>query len=331
MVANIIAQTAPDNRQTRKEELIAAIEAEDPDMTTLAGAATDLFNLMLTEEVTDQNFSDFDSITAETSDTDTSDTGGTEGDAGDGSVFSPLVGVACKFDAEFGDSALDDLYVNGALELPSLQPIAEALGRDEALPDAFKTLFPDGIQPLVGGQPLRTLTDDSGRYYLAVPPNTEGFVSCAPQPDLSIATFIEPRQPDTILTGQHVLPPTDLFTTLIIPQLAAQDRQQTEVNFFNDIGLLGNINGPVRVETTQTSDGQLVVDTAGETCTLLVDSPQDGNIQYVAAGAVSFISTVLFKTFLIETRGPTTAAYGDILGNVLRRTDAATGLPNVTV
>ncbi len=87
----------------------------------------------------------------------------------------------------------------------------------------------------------------------------------------------------------------------------------------------------MRIDTIQASDGQLIVDTAGPTCTLLVDSPQDGDINYVAAGAVSFISTVLFKTFLIETRGPTTAAYGDILGDVLRRTDMATGLPNVTV
>lgn len=329
VVANIIAQTAPGNRQARKKELITALEAEEPDMTTLAGAATDLFNLMLAEEITDQDFSDFDS--AEDSGTDAPDGGGIEGDAGDGSVFSPLVGATCKFDAEFGDSALDDLYVNGAVELPNLQSIAAQLGSDAALPGAFKALFPDGIQSLVNGQPLRTTTDDSGRYYLAAPPNTEGLVSCAQQPDLSISAFIEPRQPDAILTDQRVLPPTELFTKLIIPQLAAQDRQQTEVNFFDDIGLLGNINGPVRVETTQTPDGQLIVDTAGGTCALFVDSPQDGNIKYVAAGAVSFISTVLFKTFLIETRGPTTAAYGDILGTVLRRTDAATGLPDVTV
>ncbi len=245
VVANIIAQSAPDDRQARKEELMADLEAEEPDMTTLAGAATTLFNLMLAEQVTDQDFSDFDSAGTEISDTDTPDSGGIEGDVGDGSVFSPLASATCKFDAESGDSALDDLYVNGALDLPNLQSIADQVGQNDALPGAFNRLFPDGIQPLVNGQPLRTLTSDSGRYFLAVPPNTEGFVSCTPQIDLSISTFIEPRPPNAILTEQHVLPPTELFSTLIIPQLNAQDRQQTEVNFFDDIGLLGNINNTV--------------------------------------------------------------------------------------
>ncbi|ETX00045.1 MAG: hypothetical protein ETSY1_12650 [Candidatus Entotheonella factor] len=248
VVANIIAQEFPSDPQTRKEELLAELAAEEPDMTALAGAATDLFNQMLEAQITDENFSDINGEDAEDSPADTPDSGGVEGDAGDGSVFSPLVDATCIFDSNFlGDSALDDLFSNGALELPGLQPIAAGFGSDPSLPGAFRRYFPYGIQPLVGGEPLRTVTDDSGRYFLEVPPDTEGFVSCALQPDLSISTFIEPRLPDVILTDQHVLPPTELFTKLILPQLAAQDRQPTEANFFDDIGALGEINGPVRV------------------------------------------------------------------------------------
>ncbi len=332
VVANIIAQTNPPDPQARKEELMAALADEEVDMTMLGGAATELFNEMLEAQITDQNFSEISAEEPAPGDTANPDNGGTEGDAGDGSVFSPLVGATCKFDGNFiGDSALDDLFSNGALELPSLQPVAAALGQDTSLSKSFKRYFPYGMQPLVDGHPLRTLTDDSGRYFLAVPPKTEGFVSCALQPDLSISTFIEPRQFDVILTDQNVLPPTELFTKLIVPQLAEQDRQPTEVNFFRDIGKLGDINGPVRVETTQTSDGQIIVDTEGETCALLVNSPQEGGIEYVAAGAVSFYASALFKALLIETRGLTTATYGGILGAVLRRTDEATGLPNAVV
>lgn len=47
VVANIIAQTTPPDPQARKEELLAQLAAEEPDMTALAGAATELFNQML--------------------------------------------------------------------------------------------------------------------------------------------------------------------------------------------------------------------------------------------------------------------------------------------
>ncbi len=93
----------------------------------------------------------------------------------------------------------------------------------------------------------------------------------------------------------------------------------------------GRLTGQYESYTIQAADGQLVVDTDGETCDLLVESPQAGRIQYVAAGAVSFYASALFKALLIETRGLTTATYGSILGNVLHRTDPATGLPNAVV
>ena len=55
LVANIIAQTMPPNPQTRKFELLAALEAQDPDLTMLAGAATALFQALLRSRSTMSN------------------------------------------------------------------------------------------------------------------------------------------------------------------------------------------------------------------------------------------------------------------------------------
>lgn len=333
VVANIIAQTTPPGSASSQGRAAGPVGCGRARHDGLGRSGNGIIQSDARRaQITDEDFSDINGETVDDSPADAPDNGGVEGDAGDGSVFSPLVDATCAFDGSFlGDYALDDLFLNGTLELPNLQPIAAELGSDPSLPGAFRRYFPYGIQPLVGGQPLRTMTDGSGRYFLEVPPDTEGFVSCALQRDLSISTFIEPRPPGVILTDQNVLPPTELFTKLILPQLAEQDRQPTEANFFDDIGALGEINGPVQVDTILGSDGQLVVDTDGETCDLLVESAQAGGIQYVAAGAVSFYASALFKALLIETRGLPTATYGSILGNVLRRTDPATGLPNAVV
>src|SRR5206468_3334785 len=47
VIAEILAQTAPSDLQARKAELVAALQAHDPDLTLLVKAATDLFNAML--------------------------------------------------------------------------------------------------------------------------------------------------------------------------------------------------------------------------------------------------------------------------------------------
>ena len=49
VIAEILQQrqTAPSDLQARKAELLAALQAHDPDLTMLVNAATDLFNAML--------------------------------------------------------------------------------------------------------------------------------------------------------------------------------------------------------------------------------------------------------------------------------------------
>src|SRR5262245_28833004 len=47
VIAEILAQTPSATLQTRKAQLVAALQAHDPDLTVLVSAAIDLFNAML--------------------------------------------------------------------------------------------------------------------------------------------------------------------------------------------------------------------------------------------------------------------------------------------
>jgi hypothetical protein len=130
-----------------------------------------------------------------------------------------------------------------------------------------------------------------------------------------------------------VSPPSQIFTTFIIPQLTGQDSQAVERNFLTDIGALNTPSGGiVRVETIATPEGRVIADTNGDglVCSLLIDYPQAGDIQYVAAGATSYTAIVLFKALLIEARNPPAASYETILTNLLTRQDA-TGNPRVEI
>ena len=112
-----------------------------------------------------------------------------------------------------------------------------------------------------------------------------------------------------------------------------QDSQAVESNFLTDIGALKTPSGGiVRVETVATPDGKMIADTDGDglVCSLLIDSPQAGGIQYVGAGAMSYTAVALFKALLIEARNPASASYETILTNVLTRKDA-TGSPRVEI
>src|SRR5262245_11729058 len=57
MLAQMLAQMAPSDLQARKAELVAALQADDPDLTVLVKAATDLFNTMLQQQITAVDFS----------------------------------------------------------------------------------------------------------------------------------------------------------------------------------------------------------------------------------------------------------------------------------
>jgi hypothetical protein len=75
----------------------------------------------------------------------------------------------CEFTPHLqGNSALADLR-DGAVDRPELQRIASRVPQGATLGEAFARLFPEGLPPLVKGQPLRTRTDAHGAYFLPVP------------------------------------------------------------------------------------------------------------------------------------------------------------------
>jgi hypothetical protein len=208
MIANIIATTQPADLQRRKTELLDALAGQDPDLSLMAGAATTLFNAMLQNQIADVDFTPLSRMGDDNAGGG-SDGGGVSGSAGDAADFSPLQDVLCEFTPHLqGNSALADV-LDGTVDRPELQRIASGLPQGAALSAAFARLFPDGLQPLVAGQPLRTRTDANGAYFLPVPRSTSGFVSCATRSDLALATFVRGRQAGETLTNQNVLPPSE--------------------------------------------------------------------------------------------------------------------------
>src|SRR5262249_54346971 len=177
-IAEILRQSTlpPSNLLARKAELLAALQAREPDLTALVKAATDLFNAMVQQQVTAVDFSSSSS----TDDGDTSspgsgtgsvggdDSGGIAGATGDGAELSPFANAQCEFVLDpQGDTALADLLLDGALDRPDLQVIAANFKRDASLQKASARFFPQGIQLLgSNGQPLRTTTDAQGTDFL---------------------------------------------------------------------------------------------------------------------------------------------------------------------
>lgn len=347
VIATIIAQAAPAHPQGRKAELLAALAAQDPDLTMLTVAATALFNAMRQHQIMDVAFSTHVSEGGgEGPDAGEGSTGGggsavVEGSAGgvggavgDGAELSPLVSVPCEFVLHpQGDSALEDLLDDGTLGRPELHAIAAEVRQDAALQRAFTRLFPYGVQPLDRhGLPLRTTTDQQGQYFLPVPSDTPGFVHCKPRPALTVATFVRARQAGETLTDQHVSPPGLFFAAFLVPLLPPQDVQAVANNFLTDIGDLRRATqGIVRVETVETPQGRLVADTDGDgvVCSLL-EGRQAASIQYPPAAAAAYTATILFKALLIEARQPAMANYEALLADIFLRT-TTTGSPRLDI
>jgi hypothetical protein len=343
LIANNIVQTAASDPEGLKVELLAALEAQNPDLTMLAGAATALFNALLQAQITDVDFGagsgDNGGEESGGSDEDSgggSSNGGIDGEAGDGTEASPLANAQVEFVLDSrGDTALENLLLDGSLDSdrPELQAIAANVQQDARIKEAFARVFTHGMQPLVNGQPLRTTTDATGRYFLPVLPNTPGFVRVAPTPNLTISTFVRGRQPGETLTQQNVSPALHVFTAFIIPQLTFQDVQAVQDNFRADIGDLEvPTAGIVRLETVATPAGREIADIDGDglVCSLRINNPQEGFIDYVDAGATSYTAIALYKALLVEARNPASASYEAILADVLTRTDA-TGTARVEV
>ena len=321
VLANILAETPSADRQRRKTELLNTLGGQDPDLSLLAGAATALFNAMLQSQITDVDFTPL-FPTSDGGDSGGSD-GGVNGGVGDGAELSPLPEVLCEFTPHLqGNSALADV-LDGVVDRPELQRIASRVPQGPTLGNAFARFFPEGLPPLVKGQPLRTRTDANGAYFLPVPPSTPGFVFCAARANLALATFVRGRQVGETLTDQHVSPPSEFFAALLQPLFPGQEVPSIEENFLSDIGYLREPSrGVVRLETVQTADGLHIADTDGDgvVCSF-VGGPQAADILYLPTGGAAFIATTLFKAFLVEARNPALLSYADILTNILTRTD----------
>ena len=329
VVANIIAQTQPRNPQARKVQLLNALAAREPALTRLARAATDLFNAMLETEIPDVDFNSGGGSGGESGEGGSGgggggDGGGVSGGVGDGAEFSPCVNCPCEFTVALGgDSALQDLLTDGTADRPELQAIAAQIAQGEEIKDAFARYFPDGMQRLVDGQPLRTLTDANGTYFLPIPPDTPGFISCTARTDLALTTFVRGRGRQDTLRGQDVSPASHLFAALLLPQLMPQDVPAIQDNFRHDIGDLRDpISGVVSVETVPTPEGEVMGDTDGDdlACSIL-GGRQGARIDHPAAGGAVFVAATLFKGLLLESRDPAVASYAVLLDVLLHRTD----------
>ena len=258
--------------------------------------------------------------------------GGISGGVGDGAELSPLPDVLCEFTPHLqGNSALADV-LDGAVDRPELQRIASQVPQGATLGEAFARLLPEGLPPLVRGQPLRTRTDANGAYFLSVPPSTPGFVFCAARANLALAAFVRGRQVGETLTNQDVSPPSEFFAALLQPLFPAQEVPTVAENFQADIGeLYKPRRGVVRFETVQKANGLTLADTDGDgvVCSF-VRGPQAAAVLYPPSGGAAFIATTLFKAFLVEARQPAILSYADILTNILTRTDQG-GHPLIAV
>lgn len=250
VIVALIVQEDPANPQTRKEQLVAGIAAQDPDLTALVTAANVLYQQLLAAEI-DATFDDSSGSEAGEGGNggDDGDSGGVSGDVGDGAELSPIPGAHCSFSLELeGDAlvstVLHDLFVHGRVTRTDLQPIAAAVnqalaGRAAAIAEAFGRLFPNGI-----GQPLTVIAAGAnsptpGRYFLPVPPGLQGFVRCFPpeQENLVMATWVRPRVVEDTLTSQDVTPLATLYSLLVAsqPEATTEELIDLQENFFDDV------------------------------------------------------------------------------------------------
>jgi hypothetical protein len=285
-------------RPARETELLAALTAAEPNLMALVEVATELYPPLLTAQI------DVDFATAESGDGPDDgggegDGGGAEGDAGDGAEGSPIPSALCDFALSLegealGNTVLSDLFDNGRLDRPDLQPVAGQVNiqNPDALSAAFRTLFPGGI-----GRPLVTTAADAlsptpGRYHLPLPPGVPGFVRCVPPVllQLRLVTFVPARQPGETLVGQDVTPQTTVFSTKVATSL--QDNlAATKQNFENDIvGLRvasieanGSITGFQAVEPTNIVDKEVGLVAFSATALFNIFFQNGINVDYLAA------------------------------------------------
>ena len=341
LITEIIIQEQTVSRSQRKAQLMQELQdGANPELTMLAMAATELFNAQLADTDASAQFSSAgsdlvgqDTADEASEDGESDDGGGDNADAGDGGDLSPLAGAMCQFERdENGDSALEDLLADGVVDLLELQTIASLVAQDPAIQNAFMMLFPNGIQPLRNGEPIRGITDANGSVFLPTPRNTEGRITCTDaDTGLSVSGFLPARMAGDRRTGENfsnISPASQFFIEGIASQLAGLDIPPVQANYADDIGDLTIPSaGIVRVETTTTADGEIVADADGDgiVCSFTDPTLVQGPPIYPAAAAAAFTSAILYKALLVEQRQAATETFATLLQTILTRTDAAGG------
>ena len=240
VIADIIRASNTPDPKTLKTTLQQQLASAEPNLTALVQAAVVVFKALLeTQTVVAVDFGG-DGSTGEADSGNVGDTaeapgdgGGASGAVGDGAEFSPIPRAVCTFTLDQqglvrANTVLGDLFADGLLDRPDLQPIAERVhaalhpNRRQAIHDAFAVLFPTGI-----GRRLQTVADDErsatpGRFFLPTPSGVPGVIHCSPQdqPNLGLTTCVRARADKEILAGQDVTPRTEVAC-----DLASQARQ----------------------------------------------------------------------------------------------------------
>lgn len=292
VVAILIAQENPADPQARKEQLVAALAAQDPALTALVEATATLVQSLVDAGV-DVAVDTSTGSDNDGNDNSDSDAGGASGSVNDGAEFSPIPSAVCEFVTDVAgavlvDTVLHDLFADGQVTRPDLQAVAATVNqalatRTTTITAAFTRLFPLGI-----GHPLRSIAANKnaatpGSYFLAIPPRVSGFVRCHPQQQdaLLLATFIPARKPGELLTNQNVTPAATVFSLLVATRLR-NNLPLLQENFEQDIaGLQVGItpdNGPI---------------TGFE----FINEPDTGNNN---VKLVVFAATALFNSFFKE-------------------------------
>src|SRR5262249_38323147 len=119
--------------------------------------------------------------------------------------------------------ALADFLATGTVNRPDLQAIAPLVntaftGRQTDLAAAFRRQFPNGL-----GQPVGTIADANGAYFMHTPPDVPGFVRCHPPEDdnLVLTRFVRARRPGERLAGQDVTPATTVISRVVTQAIQA--------------------------------------------------------------------------------------------------------------
>jgi hypothetical protein len=314
LIVDILSTTAPEDPQARKEELLAELAMAESPLVTLVEAATLLYERLLAAQLdTEASFAGAgesgEGDGGGDGGGDGADDGGAEGEAGDGGEFSPIPNAVCEFTLDRegmvgAHTALADLFADGRVDLADLQPIANLIHttlngeRRRAISSAFAAVFPAGL-----GQPLQTIADGEGRYFLPLPPGVPGIIRCHPpeQANLMLTTCVRARAIDEVLRDENVTPRTTVVCDLVTDaqQASAEiDREVIKMDLLSRLGSLRILLSEDRNGNGIRDDGEVDEDNNGEFNTIArvtSDAPileEDRDLVLLASVAITIFDTM---------------------------------------